>query len=230
MNFLIISDDKIIAKEVYMYLQVRYTDSEVIVANTGLKGIEMVHTEMSDLAIIDAPLPDTSMIDIIEKIRKNSDVGIISLSDKQSAVERAELLEVGADDYIIKPIDQLEFVAKVNALLRRIKGSGFSQQRAVALTEGVFVDYETREVYANGKISRLSPTEYHLLMELINNDGNVLTNEMILEKVWGADDSINYDSVKRYVYMLRSKIETDSRNPKVILNERGIGYKKIISG
>jgi DNA-binding response OmpR family regulator len=229
MKVLIISVNTRVIKEITMCLELRYKNTEVIEAKQGFVGIKVAVKEIPDLVIIDLPLPDLSNIDIIKRIREVSDAGTIFLSEKQSEIERAELLEGGADDYALKPLEHMEFLAQVYALLRRTKALGFNHPRILTLRDGISIDSDTREVYSNGKTSRLTPTEYNLLMVLLKNNSDVLTNEMILEKVWGGQDSVNNDSIKRCVHRLRSKIEIDLQNPKVILNKRGIGYQIVKS-
>lgn len=225
MKVLIISADNEISKEVSMCLELRYENTRVIRAEKAMEGITQAKNGMPDLIIADMPLSDLTNIEVITKIREVSDVGIIFLSRDQSEIERAELLESGADDYILKPLECIEFLARVNALLRRTRAIGFSQQHVLTLSNGLSVDTETREVHSDGKTSRLTHTEYNLLMELVNNDGDILTNEKMLDKVWGGTHLVNYDSIKRCVYKLRSKIELDLKHPKVIQNKRGIGYR-----
>jgi DNA-binding response OmpR family regulator len=229
MKALVIGGNNKIIKQVAICLEFRYEDIEVFITDQGLEGIELAMREMPEIAIIDLPLPDISDLHVVTGMREVHDLGIIFLSEKQSEFDRAELLEAGADDYVLKPLEHMEFLAKINALLRRIRTRGFNQQRMLTLRTGLSIDSETREIHSNGKTSRLTPTEYNLLMELLKKNGDVLTNETILEKVWGADCSVNYDSIKRYVHRLRLKIEIDSKNPKMILNKRGIGYKIIRS-
>ena len=229
MKILLISGNDAVDREISMCLEFRYGNTEVIETERGTEGIKLAATEIPDLAIVDLPLPALSNLDIIRKIREVSDIGIIFLSEQQSEIERAELLEAGADDYVLKPLEHMEFMAKVNALLRRTRALGFKRQRMLTLRDGVSIDSETREVHAYGRTSRLTPIEYTLLMELLKKNGDVLTNEMILEKVWGADYLVNYDSIKRYVHKLRLKLEVDVKKPKVILNKRGIGYRIIKS-
>ena len=225
MKALIISDDIQVSKDIDFCLQVRYTDISVVAVDKGSKGLELLSTEIPDLILIDGVLKDISIVEIIRTIREKSDVGIIFLSEGQSELVRAELLEAGADDYIFKPFSPMEFLAKVSALLRRTQGQGFKPQRIVSIGEGLSINMATREVFSFGKSLHLTPIEYNLLVELVRNQGSVLTNDLLLEKIWGTEYSDDYSFIKKYVYRLRSKIEPDASNPKIILNERGIGYR-----
>jgi DNA-binding response OmpR family regulator len=222
---LMIDDDEQSIKDVAFCLQVRYPDTNIITVSEGRRGIELIGTESPDIVLIGSSLPDISTVELIRGIRKNSDVGLIVLAEKQTDLERAEELEIGADEYVIKPFSPIEFLAKINALLRRINGLGFKAQRVVTIGDELVINFNTREVFHSGKRVNLTPLEYQLLAELIKNEGRVLTHGTIMEKVWGAEYVDDPSFVKKYVYRLRTKIETDASNPRMIINERGVGYR-----
>ncbi|MFC1948172.1 winged helix-turn-helix domain-containing protein [Chloroflexota bacterium] len=224
MKTLIIDDDLISIKDVSFCLQARYPDIEIISAEQAIRGIELSGTEFPDLIVMGSSLPDMPTTDIIEQIRENSDAALIVLAEGQTGIERAEELESGADDYIIKPFSPIEFLAKVTALLRRIKGFGFRPHRRVSIN-GLIIDFSTREVFISGERLKLTPTEYNLLIELVKNEGKVITHNTLLEKIWGSEYINDPSFIKKYVHRLRSKIEPDAGNPRMIINERGIGYR-----
>jgi two-component system KDP operon response regulator KdpE len=225
MKALVIDDDTRATKDVTFCLQVRYPDIEVVAVVQGQRGVELLDTELPDVVLLGSSLPDMSTLDVIKKIREFSDVALIVLSEKQSDLERAEELENGADDYIIKPFSPIELLAKVSALLRRIQGLGFKPHRHVNIGTEMTINFSTREVFLSGERLNLTPIEYHLLSELVRNEGKVLTHSALLEKVWGSEYAFDHGFVKKYVHRLRSKIEPDASNPQMIINERGIGYR-----
>ena len=225
MKALIISGDIQVTKDIDFCLRVRYDGISVKMVENGLKGLEFLNSEVPDLIVIDYYLKDFPVIEIVKKIRDISDVGIIFLAEGQSELVRAKLLEAGADDYIFKPFSPLELLAKVKALLRRSQSLGFKPREIVSLGKCLSINLATGEVFSFGKAVSLTPTEYKLLLELVRNQGMVLTNDILLEKIWGSEYLNDYSFVKKYVYRLRSKIEPDADSPKIILNERGIGYK-----
>ncbi len=227
MKALVISNEKQVIKDVAFCLQVRYPDIIVLTVAQGQQGIEILETESPDIVLLGSSLPDISIIDLITKIREFSDVALIVLSEGQTELERAEQLEVGADEYTIKPFSPIEFLAKVSALLRRTKGLGFKRQRIVSIGNNLSINFATREVFCSGERQHLTPTEYHLLSELVKNEGNVLTNSILLEKIWGSEYVDDCSFVKKYVHRLRAKIEPDASNPQMIINERGVGYRFI---
>ena len=225
MKALIIDDDLITIKDVTFCLQVRYPDVEIIAAEQGQRGIEFSGTVFPDIIFLGSSLPDMPTTDIIEKMREFTDAALIVLAENQTGIERAEELESGADDYIIKPFSPIELLAKVSALLRRIKGFGFRPRYRISIGNDLIIDFSTREVFISGKRLSLTPTEYQLLTELVKNEGKVLTTNTLLEKIWGSEYINDSSFVKKYIHRLRNKIEPDASNPRMIINQRGIGYR-----
>ena len=225
MKVIVIEYDKQVIKDISFCLEVRYPDVTVMAVAKGQQGIDLLGAESPNLVIVGSHLPDMPTLDIISKIREFSDVALIVLSEEQTGLERAKELEMGADDYIIKPFSPIEFLAKVRALLRRIQGDGFKPQSFVTIGNELAINFATREVLLSGKRLNLTPTEYHLLSELVRNEGRVLTHSILLEKVWGSEYVDDSSFVKKYVHRLRSKIEPDVDSPQMIVNERGVGYR-----
>jgi len=225
MRVLVIEDNQQVVKDISFCLQVRYPDVNVIAVAEGQRGIELVEVESPDLVIVDSSLSDITTLDLISKIREFSDVALIVISEEQDAFERAKELEMGADDYIIKPFSPIEFLAKIRALLRRIDGNGFKPQRLVTIGNELAINFATEEVFLSGNRLKLTPTEFHLLSELVRNEGRVLTHSTLLEKIWGSEYVEDPSAVKKYIHRLRSKIEPDINNPQMIITERGIGYR-----
>jgi len=225
MKALVIDVDSQTVKDVAFCLQVRYPDITVVTVAEGQRGIELLETESPDIVLVSSSLLDISTVELIRKIRDFSDVGLIVLSEKQTDLERAQQLEMGADEYVIKPFSPIEFLAKISALLRRVNGLGFKPQRLVSIGSELAINFGTREAFLSGERLNLTPTEYQLLSELVRNEGKVLTHGTLLAKVWGSEYADDPSFVKKYVHRLRSKIEPDASNPRMIINERGVGYR-----
>ena len=228
MKVLIIEDNKQVVRDISFYLGMRYPEVIVVSVVEGQKGIEMVETESPDLVMVASSLPDMDSLDIVSKIREFSDVPVIVLSEAETDVDRARGLEAGADEYVTKPFSPIEFLARVRALLRRNQGLGFKPERLVSIGGELTINFNTHEVLLSGKQIKLTPIEYHLLTHLVRNQGRVLTHRALLGKVWGpeyANDDCGY--VKKYIYRLRSKLETDVGKPQMLLTERGVGYRFI---
>ena len=226
MKAAVIGAEERVAKDITFCLQVRYPDITVISTAEGLRGLEVLETEPPDIVLAGCSPPDIKSVDLIKRIRGFSDVALLILSSGQTELERAELLEAGADEYVIMPFSPIEFLAIVSALLRRTMGLGFAPQRRFSIGNLV-IDFVAREVFSSGTRVHLTPTEYNLLSELVRNQGSVITSGLLLQKVWGSEYSAEPSFVKKYIHRLRSKIEDDSGNPRFIVNERGVGYKLV---
>lgn len=225
MKVLVVEDNQQVVRDVSFCLNVRYPDVTVLSVNEGARGIELVETESPDLVMVASSLPDMETLEVVSKIREFSDVPLIVLSEGETDLERAKVLEIGADEYITKPFSPIELLAKVRALLRRVQGLGFKSERLVSIGNEIAINFATRELFISGKRVNLTPTEYHLLSELVRNEGKVITHNVLLEKVWGSEYINDPSFVKKYVYRLRAKIEPDATNPQMLITERGIGYK-----
>ena len=223
---LVVEDDRKVIGDISLCLKVRYSEVTIVSAAEGLKGIEMVETESPDLVMVDSSLPDIDALDLIERIREFSDVPLIMLCEVDTDMDRAKGLEAGADEYIIKPFGPIELLAHIRALLRRTQGLGFKPGRLVSIGE-LTINFATHEAFLSGRRVKLTPVEYNLLSELVRNEGRVLTHRVLMEKVWGSEYTDEFSFIKKYIYRLRSKLESDASKPQMILTERGIGYRFI---
>jgi len=142
-------------------------------------------------------------------------------------MDRARGLEAGADDHVNKPFSPIELLARIKALLRRTQGLGFKGGSLVSIGSELTINFATREVFLSDKQVKLTPIEYHLLSELVRNEGRVLTHNSLLEKVWGSEYVNDTGFTKRYIYRLRKKLNDDPGNPRMIHTEHGVGYKFI---
>ena len=224
MKILIVEDEERLVKDISFCVAVRYPESNIISAANGADGIKMIENETPDLVMAASSLPDTTALKLIGKIREFSDVPILILTEGETDIDRAMVLEAGADDYIPKPFSPIELIARVKALLRRTHVTGYKQENSIT-AGGLTVNFGTREVSLNGQRVKLTPHEYALLAELVRNEGRVLSHRVLLEKVWGSEYTADYKFVKKYIYRLRSKLEVDPQKPQMLLSERGVGYR-----
>ena len=224
MKVLAIENDKQILSDIALCLQIRYPEVILVSAADGRKGMDLVETERPDLVLVDSSLPDIGTLDLVGKIREYSDIPLIILSDVVTDMDGARYLEAGADDYVTKPLSPIYLLARIRALLRRTQGIGFKRDHSISAGK-LNINTGTQEVFLSGKRVKLTPIEYHLLSELVRNDGRVLTHNVLLEKVWGFEYEKVDGFIKKYIYRLRSKFESDASKPQMILTERGIGYK-----
>ena len=225
MKVLVIEDNQQIIEEISFCLQFRYPEVEIASTTDGWKGIAMVETESPDLTLLDSSLPGVNTLYLVSKIREFSDVPLIILSEGETDMDRARCLETGADEYVTKPFSPIELLASIKALLRRTQRAGFRPERWVSVGSELTINFTTHEVFLSGKPVKLTPIEYNLLAELVNNSGRVLTHRNLLDKVWGSEYVDERSFLKKYVYRLRCKIEANTSKPQMLLTERGVGYK-----
>lgn len=196
----------------------------VMVAGDSISALKAVDLEMPDLIILDIMLPDMDGYELCSRIREFSSVPIIMLTAKVEDVDKVKGLKVGADDYLTKPFNMEELLARVEAVLRRTKFPEDIKAPTSFTCEDVSVDFTLRRVTVRGKEVPLTLIEYKLLSQLVNNAGRVMLHRELLSKVWGSEYQDEVDYLRAYVRHLRQKIEADPHQPKHILSRLGIGY------
>jgi len=225
MNVLIIEESQQVVDDLTFCLQVRYPEAVFTSVTEGPKGLKIMESEPFDLVIAGTSLRDIETLDLIRKIRELSDAPLIILSEGESDIDRAKGLESGADNFVTKQFSPMELLARVRALLRRTNGNGFKPERLVSIGGELTINFNTHEVFISGKRVSLTPTEYLLLSQLVRNEGNILTHDTLMERVWGSEYVTDTSFIKKYIYRLRSKLEPDSSKPQMLITERGVGYK-----
>ena len=197
---------------------------EVLKTYDGQSSVEMVAEDQPDLVLLDVMMPGLSGFETCERIREFSSIPIIMVTAKGEEQDRVRGLDVGADDYIVKPFSATELLARVRAVLRRAQVSESSFQQAVFTHENLRIDLARAEVFQDDKMVFLSATEYRHLLQFVHNQGSILTSEDLLVNVWGPeyreDKEILWVSISR----LRQKLEEDPRNPQHIVTRSGMGY------
>ncbi len=151
MKILLVEDNRQVVRDISFCLQVRYPEANIVSVAEGLKGVEMVETESPDLVMANYSLPDIESTDLISKIREFSEVPLILLFDAETDIDKARVLEIGADEYIDKPFSPIELLAKVRALLRRTQGLGFRPESAISVSNDLTINFNTHEVFLSGK-------------------------------------------------------------------------------
>jgi DNA-binding response OmpR family regulator len=170
-------------------------------------------------------MPDVDGFEVLETIREISNVPVIMLTAKGEEDDRVRGLELGADDYVTKPFSPRELVSRVKAVLRRTEGASGSMHGLIEVDERLKIDFDRREIWLEGKLVKLRPTEYRLLYHLVQNAGWVVSHDQLLQKVWGYEYRDEPHYVRLYINYLRQKLEKDPATPKYILTERGVGYR-----
>jgi DNA-binding response OmpR family regulator len=193
-----------------------------LLAADGKTGYERALTMKPDLILVDLRLPGMSGIEISKQLRAgNVNTPIIVLSAVGEEVDKVLLLEIGADDYVVKPFGARELLARIRAVLRRTS----PESRKIAQFGEVTIDFERRVVTRGPETLKMTPAEYNLLTYFLSNPDRPLTRDMILNSVWGYESFPNTRTVDAHVVKLRQKLESDPNTPKHFLTVHGVGYR-----
>jgi len=194
-------------------------------ARDGREALEKFAKTNPDLILLDLMLPEISGTEVCRQIRIKSQVPIIMLTAKDTEVDKVVGLELGADDYVVKPYSKAELVARIKAVLRR-QGSDSTNEPSGSISAGpVVIDVERHQVSINDQLISLPLKEFELLEFLVRNSGRVLTRTQLIDRIWGSDYFGDTKTLDVHVKRLRAKIEKDPANPVYIQTIRGLGYK-----
>lgn len=221
-KILIIEDDKDISS--FIATELKYENYEVYQEYNGIKGLSKFREINPELIILDRLLPDLNGIEICKRIKETSNTPIIMLTALGEIKDKVEALDIGANDYIVKPFSLEELLARIRVQLRQKEKSN----KNIFEYEDIFLDISKREVKRDNKIINLTPKEFDILHLLIQNPEIVISKKDILEKVWGWDFEGDYNILDVSIHNLRNKIDNNNL-PKIISNVRGIGYTLKVS-
>lgn len=225
-NILVCDDDKEIVDAIDIYLS--QEGYHILKAYDGLQAIEIMKKEEVHLILLDIMMPNLDGIRATRKIRETSSVPIIMLSAKSEDVDKILGLNIGADDYITKPFNPLELIARVKSQLRRYTQLGnlaTEEKEAVYVCGGLVVNDDLKTVTVDGEPVRLTPIEYNILVLLIKNQGKVFSIEQIYENIWNEEAIGADNTVAVHIRHIREKIEINPREPRYLKVVWGIGYK-----
>jgi two-component system alkaline phosphatase synthesis response regulator PhoP len=221
-TILVVDDEQSILNIVTAYLQAEgYT---VHAAMDGPSGLKVAHAFKPDLVVLDIMLPGLDGIELLQQLRRESDVYVIMLTAKADETDKIIGLSVGADDYLTKPFSPRELVARIKAALRRYGQSGAAENNILAFRR-LRLDIGARRVWKDDQPIDLTTIEFDLLHALAEHRGRVLSREQLLERVWGHDFYGEDRVVDVHLGHIRKKIETDPANPELIVTVRGVGYR-----
>lgn len=222
-KILIIDDEPDVARAVQLTLQFQEPNWEVVTANSGERGLLLTDAESPDLVLLDLAMPDMDGFQVLEQIRLFSDVPVIILTVRDDELDKVRGLELGADDYIVKPFGHLELMARIRSVLRRVEGIGGLPDKPY-VSGGLRIDFERHQVTVDGAAVSLTSTEFRLLEIFARNAGRLVSNETLLGRVWGRYALDNAEYLKVYVHRLRLKLKDDPAQPRYLHTERGEGY------
>lgn len=225
-TILVVDDEPHIVRFTAMNLEVE--GFRVMTAGNGLEALDLLEQgEAVDLVVLDVMMPDLDGFETLRRIRRQSSVPVIFVTVRGDEADRVAGLDLGADDYLTKPFSPRELASRIRALFRRIETEAAEPPRLqkVVVDDRLSVNFDQSMVIADGREIHLRPTEYRLLYQLVNNAGQLLSHDTLLERVWGPEYRGEHQYVRTYVTYLRQKLEQDPRQPQYILSERGLGYR-----
>lgn len=222
---LVCDDDKEIVDAIEIYLS--QEGYRILKAYDGIQAVEMMQKYEIHLLIIDIMMPKLDGLRATLKIRENSSVPIIILSAKSEDADKILGLNIGADDYVTKPFNPLELVARVKSQIRRYTklGNAAEESQRVYKTGGLVINDDLKEVTVDGELVKLTPIEYNILLLLVKNQGKVFSINQIYESIWNEDAIGADNTVAVHIRHIREKIEINAKEPRYLKVVWGIGYK-----
>ncbi|WP_019299649.1 response regulator transcription factor [Lactococcus garvieae] len=221
---LIVDDEKEIREAIALYLKNEGIDA--IQAKNGVEALELLDQEEVHLIIMDVMMPNLDGIEATFKIRQSQQIPILMLSAKSEDTDKILGLQIGADDYLTKPFNPLELIARVKSQLRRYTSLGsYEKAESVIQLHGLTIDQDGKEVRVDGELIKLTPTEFKITELLASNAGKVFSITEIYERVWQEPGFNAENTVAVHIRKIREKIEVNPKNPKYLKVVWGIGYK-----
>jgi DNA-binding response OmpR family regulator len=225
MKLLLVDDDAEIRSSVRLGFELQWRDVEFLEASSGAEGLRLVEEEQPDLVLLDIGLPDTDGYGVLREIRRFSAVPVIMLTARDEPIDKVRGLEAGADDYVAKPFDHLELMARVRAVLRRLDLKAPPSRVAVYRRGDVEIDTDAHDARVGGRRVTFTPTEWRVLELLVANAGWVVPHQRLTSRVFGRDEPADLESLRVFVRRLRVKLGDDATAPRHIETVRGLGYR-----
>lgn len=222
-DIVVVDDEKSILKLISYKLKLE--GYNVFPGVDGEEAINLVEQHNPDLVLLDVKMPNMSGLEACKRLREWTRVPIIMISALSDANHAVEALDLGADDYLRKPFHERELLARVRTQLRRAEERPAQQSQPIFRSGPLEVNFSRRQVCVNQKQVALTPTEYSILEQLVQNVGKVLTHQMLLQRVWGPDYSTESEYLRVYIGRLRRKLDPGPNGPKFIVTEQGVGYR-----
>jgi DNA-binding response OmpR family regulator len=224
-RILVVDDEPDVVEVIELTFSLQWSGSEVIAAADGESALKLFQAEPPDVVILDVGLPGMNGFEVCRRLRAISDVPILMLTVRGEEMDRLKGLELGADDYIVKPFSPLELVARTRAVLRRSQVAPPATSSRIIVDGELTLDLDNREITLRGQPVKLTPTEGRILCQLVANAGRVVTQKTLLARVWGWESDEDMLMLKVHIARLRDKLGDDAHNPRYIFTERGLGYR-----
>ena len=225
MKLLLVDDDADIRDSVRLGFELQWREVEVLEAASAAEGMRLVEDERPDLVLLDVGLPDLDGYAVLKEIRAFSSVPVVMLTARDEPIDKVRGLEAGADDYVGKPFDHLELMARVRAVLRRLDMKAPVDRTAGYRNGELEIDLAAREARLGGQRLQLTAMEWRVLEVLAAHAGWVVPHDRLLSRAWGRDDPADIESLRVIVGRLRAKIRDDAAVPRYIETVRNLGYR-----
>ena len=223
-NILVVDDDKEIVKAIEIYLGKE--NYKIHKAYDGEQALQIINKTNIHLVILDIMMPNKDGLETLEEIRKDKNIPVIMLSAKSEDIDKINGLNIGADDYVTKPFNPIELIARVNALIRRYTKLGAIEEKQGIIKNGeLLIDDELKKVTVDGNDIKLTPTEYNILKFLTQNKGKVFSIEQIYRNVWDGECYAAENVIAVHIRHIREKIEINPKEPRYLKVIWGVGYK-----
>jgi two-component system KDP operon response regulator KdpE len=219
---LVVDDDRTLLHFLEEYLQ--REGYEVITANSGLRGLRAFYESQPDLVVLDVMMPKMDGWEVCVRIRELSDTPVLMLTAKTAEGDKLRGFKLGVDDYVTKPFSLEELGARIRAILARTVSQRETESIIFRVAD-LTIDMRRREATRGGEIIDLTPTEFRLLAALAKRAGEAVPRDELVTEVWGAQRKGEGGALRRYIWLLRQKIERDPKRPKLLVTVRGFGYR-----
>jgi DNA-binding response OmpR family regulator len=227
MKILVVDDDQPILDALTLGFQLQWQDARVLVACDGDEGLRAFYEHSPDVVVLDVAMPGKSGFEVLQEIRRTSDVPVLMLTARGEELDQVRGLEMGADDYVVKPVRHLVLLAHIRAVLRRSELPPPQEALPNFVAGALAINFQNHQVTLRGAAIKLTPVEYKLLYHLVRNAGRLLPHQALLERVWGAEYGASPEYLKVFISRLRAKVEPGG-GFHYIVNERGLGYRFVL--
>lgn len=225
MRILVVDDEPDVIESVRLGFTLQWREIDVVGAPNGEAGLDAIEHQRPDIVLLDIGLPDIDGFEVLRQIRAFSDVPVVMLTAHDDSMDKVKGLELGADDYVTKPFNHLELMARVKAVLRRLDMPAPASRAPSFRAGDLEIDFARQEARLKGERIDLTPTEYKLLYHLVRNAGHILPHGTLLAKMWGREYVDEVDYIRVYIRRLRDKLGDSPEHPRFIRTERGLGYR-----
>jgi two-component system KDP operon response regulator KdpE len=224
MKVLVVDDDPRLRDALQVGLQLQWQNADVVLAADGETGLEHFFQEEPDIVLLDVSMPRMNGLEVLKEIRRVSDVPVVMLTARGEDIDQVRGLELGADDYVLKPFSHLALMARMKAVLRRAEMPPPVKSLPDFVAGDLAIHFQNQDVTVAGQSVKLTPVEFKLLYHLVRNAGHLMSHQALLDRVWGAEYHAGPEYLKVFISRLRAKLRRPDA-PEYIETERGRGYR-----